>query len=32
VAERFDNPSVRAAVEADLAMVEAFNNLIKPLE
>jgi transposase len=32
VAERFDDPSVRAAVEADLAMVEAFNKLLKPLE
>jgi hypothetical protein len=32
VAQRFDDPSVRAAVEADLTMVEAFNNLIKPLE
>ena len=32
VAERFDDPSVRAAVEADLSMIEAFNNLIKPLE
>ena len=32
VAERFEDPSVRAAVEADLAMVEAFNKLQKPLE
>ena len=32
VAERFDDPSVHAAVEADLSMIEAFNNLIKPLE
>jgi transposase len=32
VAERFDDPSVRAAVEADLSMIEAFNRLIRPLE
>jgi transposase len=32
VAERFDDPSVRAAVQADLTMIEAFNRLIRPLE
>jgi transposase len=32
VAERFDDPSVRAAVQADLTMIEAFNGLIRPLE
>ena len=32
VAERFDSPSVRMTIEADLAMVEAFNKLLKPLE
>lgn len=32
VAERFDDPSVRAAVQADLSMIEAFNKLIGPLE
>ncbi len=32
VAERFDDPSVRTAVQADLTMIEAFNALIKPLE
>ena len=32
VAERFEDPSVRAAVQADLTMIEAFNALIRPLE
>jgi transposase len=32
VAERFNEPSVRKAVEADLAMIDAFNRMIKPLE
>ena len=32
VVERFDVPAVRSAVQADLTMIEAFNNLIKPLE
>ncbi len=32
VAERFDDPSTRAAVKADLDMIEAFNRLLKPLE
>lgn len=32
VAERLDDPSVQAAVEADLTMIDAFNRLIKPLE
>jgi transposase len=32
VPERFDDPSVRATVEADLTMIDAYNRLIKPLE
>ena len=32
VAERFEDPSVRASVEADLAMIDAFSKLIKQLE
>jgi transposase len=32
VVERFDDPAVRSAVQADLTMIEAYNNLIKPLE
>ena len=32
VAERFDDPSVRATVEADLTMIEAYDRLIRPLE
>ena len=32
VAERFDDPSVRATVEADLTMIEAYDRLIGPLE
>lgn len=32
VVERFDEPAVRLAVQADLTMIEAYNNLIKPLE
>ena len=32
VAERFDDLSVRAAVQADLTMIEAFSRLIRPLE
>ncbi len=32
VAERFEDPAVRASVQADLAMIDAFNKMIKPLE
>ena len=32
VVERFDDPCVRSAVQADLKMIEAYNDLIKPLE
>lgn len=32
VAECFDDPSVQAAIQADLTMIESFNRLIKPLE
>ena len=32
VAERFEHPAVRASVEADLAMIDAFSKLIKQLE
>lgn len=32
VSERFEDPSVQAAVQADLTMIKAFNDLIKPLE
>jgi transposase len=32
IAECFDDPSVRSAVEADLAMIKAYDRLIRPLE
>lgn len=32
VSERFDQPAVKASVEADLAMIDAFNKQIKQLE
>jgi len=32
VAERFEDFSVRSAVQADLTMIKAFNDLLKPLE
>jgi transposase len=32
VAERFDDPSVRATVETDLTMIKAYDRLIRPLE
>lgn len=32
VAERFDDPSIRATVEADLTMIETYDRLIRPLE
>jgi transposase len=32
VAERFNDPAVNLAIQADLTMINAFNRLIKPLE
>jgi len=32
VAEHFEDPAVRLTIEADLAMVEAFNKLLRPLD
>ena len=32
VAERFDDPQVRKSVEADLAMINSLNQILKPLE
>jgi transposase len=32
VSDRFEDPAVKASVDADLAMIEAFNTLIKKLE
>jgi transposase len=32
VVERFDDPAVRSAVQADLTTIESYNKLIKPLE
>jgi transposase len=32
VAERFENPSVRKSVEVDLALIESYNQVLRPLE
>ena len=32
VAERFEDPSVRKSVEVDLALIESYNQVLKPLE